>query len=96
MTNAAFANAISSHALELDDIDVLALFHFSPPVYSAALAAAEAPDALGKRPPGRARGRLRDDGAREHGGEPVAAQPRLPHDADHAASSARPSPPASC
>ena len=37
----AFANAISSHSLELDDIDVLALFHFSPPVYSAALAAAE-------------------------------------------------------
>ncbi len=42
MTNAAFANAISSHSLELDDIDVLALFHFSPPIYSAALAAAEA------------------------------------------------------
>lgn len=39
MTNAAFANAISSHSLELDDIDVLALFHFSPPVCSAALAA---------------------------------------------------------
>jgi len=39
--DAAFANAISSHSLELDDIDVLALFHFSPPVYSAALAAAE-------------------------------------------------------
>lgn len=39
---AAFANAISSHSLELDDIDVLALFHFSPPVFSAALAAAEA------------------------------------------------------
>jgi 2-methylcitrate dehydratase PrpD len=38
---AAFANAISAHSLELDDIDVLAYFHFSPPVYSAALAAAE-------------------------------------------------------
>ena len=38
MTAAAFANAISSHSIELDDIDVLALFHFSPPVYSAALA----------------------------------------------------------
>lgn len=38
---AAFANAISSHSVELDDIDVLALFHFSPPVYSAALATAE-------------------------------------------------------
>ena len=34
---AAFANAISSHSIELDDIDVLALFHFSPPVFSAAL-----------------------------------------------------------
>lgn len=41
VANAAFANAISSHGVELDDIDVLALFHFSPPVYSAALAAAE-------------------------------------------------------
>jgi len=41
MEAAAFANAISSHSIELDDIDVLALFHFSPPVYSAALAAAE-------------------------------------------------------
>jgi len=38
---AAFANAISSHSVELDDIDVLALFHFSPPVYSAAIAAAQ-------------------------------------------------------
>lgn len=48
MTSAAFANAISSHSLELDDIDVLALFHFSPPVYSAALAAAEAAGASGR------------------------------------------------
>jgi 2-methylcitrate dehydratase PrpD len=48
MTNAAFANAISSHSLELDDIDVLALFHFSPPVYSAALAAAESEQASGR------------------------------------------------
>lgn len=48
MTNAAFANAICSHSLELDDIDVLALFHFSPPIYSAALAAAEASGASGR------------------------------------------------
>ncbi len=48
MGNAAFANAISSHSLELDDIDVLALFHFSPPVYGAALAAAEGAGATGK------------------------------------------------
>lgn len=48
MTSAAFANAISSHSLELDDIDVLALFHFSPPVYSAAIAAAEAAEASGR------------------------------------------------
>jgi 2-methylcitrate dehydratase PrpD len=48
MTAAAFANAISSHSLELDDIDVLALFHFSPPVYSAALAAAEEAGASGR------------------------------------------------
>jgi 2-methylcitrate dehydratase PrpD len=39
--HAAFANAIASHSIELDDIDVLALFHFSPPVVSAALATAE-------------------------------------------------------
>lgn len=45
---AAFANAISSHSVELDDIDVLALFHFSPPVYSAALAVAEQVSASGK------------------------------------------------
>lgn len=37
----ALANAIASHSIELDDVDVLALFHFSPPVVSAALAAAE-------------------------------------------------------
>lgn len=48
METAAFANAICSHSLELDDIDVLALFHFSPPVYSAALAAGEAVNASGR------------------------------------------------
>jgi 2-methylcitrate dehydratase PrpD len=48
ITAAAFANAISSHSLELDDIDVLALFHFSPPVFSAGLAAAELAGASGK------------------------------------------------
>ncbi|MGZ5096086.1 MAG: MmgE/PrpD family protein [Burkholderiales bacterium] len=47
--NAAFANAIASHSLELDDIDVLANFHFSPPVFSAALAAAEVAGATGKQ-----------------------------------------------
>ncbi|HEY0296783.1 MAG TPA: MmgE/PrpD family protein [Bordetella sp.] len=45
---AALANAISSHSVELDDIDVLALFHFSPPVYSAALATAEQVSADGR------------------------------------------------
>ena len=49
MTLAAFANAISSHSIELDDIDVLALFHFSPPVYSAALAAAQRQGASGRQ-----------------------------------------------
>ena len=48
MAVASFANAISSHSIELDDIDVLALFHFSPPVFSAALAVAEANGASGK------------------------------------------------
>ncbi len=46
---AALANAISSHSVELDDIDVLALFHFSPPVYSAALAVAEQKKASGEQ-----------------------------------------------
>jgi 2-methylcitrate dehydratase PrpD len=49
MTATAFANAISSHSIELDDIDVLALFHFSPPVYSSALAVADAKRASGKQ-----------------------------------------------
>jgi 2-methylcitrate dehydratase PrpD len=44
----AFANAIASHSVELDDVDVLALFHFSPPVVSAALAVAEREQASGK------------------------------------------------
>ncbi len=39
--HAAFANAIASHSIELDDVDILALYHFSPPVVSAALAAAQ-------------------------------------------------------
>ena len=49
VTLGSFANAISCHSIELDDIDVLALFHFSPPVYSAALAAAERQQASGKQ-----------------------------------------------
>ncbi len=48
VTAASFANAISCHSIELDDIDVLALFHFSPPVFSSALALAEATAANGK------------------------------------------------
>ena len=39
--HAAFANAISSHSIELDDVDDEALFHFGPPVMAAALATAE-------------------------------------------------------
>lgn len=46
-SGAAFANAVGSHSLELDDVDREALFHFSPPVVSAALAAAEAAEASG-------------------------------------------------
>ena len=61
---AAFANAISSHSIELDDIDVLALFHFSPPVFSAALATAEQHSASGKQSARGACRRLRNDGAR--------------------------------
>ncbi len=45
--SAAFANAIASHSIELDDVDILALYHFSPPVISAALAVAERVGASG-------------------------------------------------
>jgi 2-methylcitrate dehydratase PrpD len=39
--SAAFSNAILSHSIELDDVDSLAYFHFSPPILSAALAMGE-------------------------------------------------------
>jgi 2-methylcitrate dehydratase PrpD len=45
---AAYANAVSSHSIELDDVDDLALFHYSPSIVSAALATAEANQASGK------------------------------------------------
>jgi 2-methylcitrate dehydratase PrpD len=40
--HAAFANAVAEHSIELDDIDTEALFHYGPPIVSAALAVAEA------------------------------------------------------
>jgi 2-methylcitrate dehydratase PrpD len=46
--HAAFANAIASHSIELDDVDLMALLHFSPPVVSAALATAERVSASGR------------------------------------------------
>lgn len=39
--HAAFANAVAEHSIELDDVDDMALFHYGPPVVSAALAVAE-------------------------------------------------------
>ncbi len=45
--HSAFANAIASHSIELDDVDILALYHFSPPIISAALAVAERVGASG-------------------------------------------------
>ena len=39
--HAAFANAVSEHSIEMDDVDELALFHHGPPMVSAALAVAE-------------------------------------------------------
>ena len=45
--HAALANAISSHSIELDDVDVEALFHFAPPVVAAARAVAEAQHSSG-------------------------------------------------
>lgn len=46
--SAAFSNAILSHSVELDDVDSLAYFHFSPPIFSAALAVAERERAAGR------------------------------------------------
>ncbi len=46
--NAAFANAILSHSIELDDADVLAYIHTGPQTVSPALAAAEWANASGK------------------------------------------------
>ena len=45
---AAFCNAISSHSIELDDADSEALFHFSPAIFSGALAMAERERVSGK------------------------------------------------
>jgi 2-methylcitrate dehydratase PrpD len=41
MMHAAFANAVAEHSIELDDVDDLALFHYGPPIVSAALAATQ-------------------------------------------------------
>jgi 2-methylcitrate dehydratase PrpD len=46
--SAAFSNAIISHSIELDDVDSLAYFHFSPPIFSAAIAAAERQNSSGR------------------------------------------------
>lgn len=45
---AAFSNAISSHSIELDDVDDVALYHFSPAIVSATLAMAEKVSANGR------------------------------------------------
>lgn len=46
--HAAFVNAVASHSIELDDVDPIALYHFGPPVLSAALAAGELVGANGR------------------------------------------------
>ena len=46
--SAAFSNAILSHSIELDDVDSLAYFHFSPPILSAALAMGEREHSSGR------------------------------------------------
>jgi 2-methylcitrate dehydratase PrpD len=47
MMHAAFANAISEHSVELDDVDELALFHYAPVIMSTALAVGQATRAPG-------------------------------------------------
>jgi 2-methylcitrate dehydratase PrpD len=46
--HAAFANAVSEHSIELDDVDEVALFHYGPPVVSSALAVAQWTQASGR------------------------------------------------
>jgi 2-methylcitrate dehydratase PrpD len=46
--HAAFANAISEHSIELDDVDEEALFHYGPPILSTALAVGQWRHATGK------------------------------------------------
>lgn len=45
--NAAFANAIASHSIELDDVDEEALFHHGPPIVATAVAAGQLAHASG-------------------------------------------------
>lgn len=47
--HAAFANAVASHSIELDDVDDLALFHYGPPVMAAAVAVAQSVKAGGEQ-----------------------------------------------
>lgn len=47
--HAALANAISSHSIELDDVDKEALFHFGPPIVAAARAVAEVNHSSGQQ-----------------------------------------------
>ena len=47
-SSAAFINAVSEHSIEMDDVDVLALFHVGAPVISPALALAELTGTSGK------------------------------------------------
>lgn len=47
--HAAFANAVASHSIELDDVDDLALFHYGPPVIAATVAVAQSVKAGGEQ-----------------------------------------------
>jgi 2-methylcitrate dehydratase PrpD len=47
--HAAFANAVSSHSIELDDVDDLALFHYGPPVIATTVAVAQLVKAGGEQ-----------------------------------------------
>ena len=80
--HAALANAISSHSVELDDVDVLALVPFQPAgrVGGAGGRRAGTIERRGIHRGGRRR--MRDDGPGERGHEPVAARSWFPYDAD--------------
>ena len=77
--SAAFSNAIISHSIELDDVDSLAYFHFSPPDLFCSPGGCRKSACLGKGTARRSGGRMRPHGPIELGHESCSQRQRLPH-----------------